>query len=105
MATTYVDIQDRYFIKTDNTNDIRINVIIGDGQTGAYVIFEDKKLKAANKSANLKAANKLVGKRCLVAATIVDMMNAPLVFQLSSPDLHKCISTSSRTTIAKPPSW
>ncbi len=76
MATTYVDIQDRYFIKTDNTNDITINVIIGDGQTGAYVIFEDKKLKAANKSANLKTANKLVGKRCLVAATIVDMMNA-----------------------------
>jgi len=76
MAITYVDIQDRYFIKTDNTNDIRINVIIGDGQTGAYVIFEDKKLKAANKSANLKAANKLVGKRCLVAATIVDMMNS-----------------------------
>ncbi len=75
MAITYVDIQDRYFIKSDNTNDIIINVIIGDGQTGGYLIFEDKKMKAANKSANLKGADKLIGKRCLVSAVIVDMLN------------------------------
>lgn len=30
--------------------------------------------------------------------------DAPLNFQLSSPDFHKCISTSSRLTIQKPSS-
>ena len=75
MAITYVDIEDRYFVQPTDTDDIIVEVIIGDGQTGGYLIFLDKKFKAANKSANLKTANKLVGKKCLVAATIVDMLN------------------------------
>lgn len=75
MAVTYVDIQDRYFINSSNKDDVVINVTIGDGQTGGYVIFQDITLKSANRSANFKAANKLDGVRCLVSATIVDMLN------------------------------
>ncbi len=74
MAITYVDIQDRYFLPPDDTEELQVTVIIGNGQTGGYVIFEDNKLKGANKAVTFKQAGKLVGKRCLVAATIVDTL-------------------------------
>ena len=73
MANT--NIEDRYFILPDDESDVRVNVIIGNGQTGGYLIFLDKKLNSINKSANLKAANKLAGKRCLVSATVVDQLD------------------------------
>ncbi len=75
MAITYVDIEDRYFVQPTDTDDVVVSVIIGDGQTGAYLIFLDKQFKAANKSTNLKTANKLAGKRCLVSSTVVDMLD------------------------------
>jgi hypothetical protein len=75
MAISYVEIEDRYFVQPADTDDVIVSVIIGDGQTGGYLIFLDKKFKAANKSANLKTANRLVGKRCLVSATITDTLN------------------------------
>lgn len=75
MAITYVEIEDRYFIQPTDTSDLVLSVVIGDGQTGGYLIFLDKQFKASNKSANLKAANKLTNKRCLIAATVVDMLS------------------------------
>jgi hypothetical protein len=75
MAITYVDIEDRYFVQPSDTDDIIISVIIGDGQTGGYLIFLDNQFKAANKNANLKTAHKLLDKRCLIVATVVDMLN------------------------------
>ncbi len=72
MAITYVEIEDRYYVQPSDTEPVSVNVIIGDGQTGGYLIFLDKKFITANKAGNLKAANKLAGKRCLVSVTVVD---------------------------------
>lgn len=74
MGMVNVEIEDRYFVQPTDTDNIIVNVIIGDGQTGGYLIFLDRKLAAANKSANLKTANKLAGKKCLISATVVDQL-------------------------------
>jgi hypothetical protein len=75
MAISYVEIEDRYFVQPSDKDNISVNVIIGNGQTGGYLIFLDKKFIAANKSANLKVANKLAGKKCLVSVTIKDLLD------------------------------
>jgi len=75
MAITYVEIEDRYFVNPSDKNAIIVSVIIGNGQTGGYMIFLEKQFKSANKPANLKTAAALAGKRCLISATIVDMLD------------------------------
>jgi|GEM_PF-1074637 len=75
MAITYVEIEDRYFVNPTDNNDIIVNLIIGDGQIGGYMIFLDKKFKSTNKAANLKAANALAGKKCLISAAIIDTLD------------------------------
>jgi len=74
MAVTYVEIEDRYQLLTAD-QPVEIAVTIGDGQTGGYLIFLDRKLKGVNKPAKLGKAAELTGKRILVSATVVDEMN------------------------------
>jgi hypothetical protein len=71
MAITYVEIEDRYKPKTTDQV-IEVSVQIGDGQTGAYLIFLDRKLKGANKTAKIGNAAAVIGKRTIVSVTAVD---------------------------------
>lgn len=71
MAITYVEIEDRYAVKTSK-EPVEISAIIGDAQPGAYLTFLDKKLKSANKPAKLGKKSEITGKRVLVSATVVD---------------------------------
>lgn len=74
MAVTYVEIEDRYKPKTAE-EPIEVSVIIGDGQSGGYLIFLEQKLKASNKAAKLGRARDVVEKRTIVSATVVDEMD------------------------------
>lgn len=74
MAITYVEIEDRYKPKNMNES-ITVSVIIGDGQTGAYLIFLDQHLKGANKSAKIGKATDVLGKRTIISATVVDELD------------------------------
>jgi hypothetical protein len=71
MAIAFLEIEDRY--KLNGTEDtVSVSVTIGDAQTGAYLVFLDRKLKGANKTVSLGKASTLPGKRCIVSTTIVD---------------------------------
>lgn len=74
MAITYVEIEDRYQIQTQNEN-ITVEVTIGDAGVGAYVIFLDKVLKASNTIANLGKASEVIGKRTIISATVPDVLD------------------------------
>lgn len=75
MGMVFVEIEDRYFVQPSDNDNVIINVVIGDGQTGGYLIFLDRKLVSANRSANLKTAHKLAGKKCLISATVADTLD------------------------------
>lgn len=75
MAITYIEIEDRYR-PTSADQPIEVSVRIGDAQTGGYLIFLDKDLKGANKNAKLGTAAQVIGKRTIVAATVVDELNS-----------------------------
>jgi hypothetical protein len=74
MAITYVEIEDRYKPKTTDQN-ISVSVIIGDAGVGAYLIFLDKKLKGANKPANLGKSAAVLRKRTIISATVPDVLD------------------------------
>jgi hypothetical protein len=74
MAITYVDIQDRYFMEQAN-DPINVRVEIGNAGIGGYLIFLDLQGISANQPASLGEAGDLVGKRCLVAATVPDTLD------------------------------
>jgi hypothetical protein len=71
MAIVFLEIEDRYTILTPD-QPVTVEVVIGDAQTGAYLVFLDKKLKGANKTVTLGKSITLPGKRCIVSTTIVD---------------------------------
>lgn len=71
MAVTYVDLNDRY-IPTSDTDDILVDVLIGDGQEGAYVIFSGGTLISTNEEANLGTAADIDGRDTIISVTIVD---------------------------------
>ncbi|HEY8936482.1 MAG TPA: hypothetical protein VIM65_14730 [Cyclobacteriaceae bacterium] len=74
MAITYVEIEDRYQTQTQSEN-VTVEVTIGDAGVGAYIIFLDKVLKAANTTANLGKASEVIGKRTIISATIPDTLD------------------------------
>jgi hypothetical protein len=74
MAIIYVEVEDKYKPKTVD-KDIEVAVTVGDAQTGAYMIFLEKKLKGANKSAKMGKAADVIGKRTIVSATVVDKLD------------------------------
>lgn len=73
MAVKHVDLDDCYTPKT-TTEDIVVDVTVGDAQSGAYVIFLGTKLIKANKPANLGKSAKVKGKTTTISATIVDVL-------------------------------
>jgi hypothetical protein len=73
MAVTFVEIEDRYQPKT-KTLPLEAQVVIGDGQHGAYLIFLDQELKGNNASAVLGNATAVKDKRTIVSATVVDTL-------------------------------
>jgi hypothetical protein len=74
MALTYVEIEDRYKCITQ-TQPLITEVIIGDAQNGAYLIFLDQELKGINKTANLGNASNVKNKRTIISATVVDTLD------------------------------
>ena len=48
---------------------------IGDGQTGSYIIFLDKKIISVNTDADMGNAAAVLNKRGLVSATVVDELD------------------------------
>jgi len=73
MATTYVEIDDKYIPKTSDQL-ISISAEIGDGQAGAYLVFLDKKLKGNNVTADIGKKNEVLGKRSIISATVIDTL-------------------------------
>ena len=73
MSIINVDLDAEYVPKTED-QDIKVSVEIGDGQCGAYVIFLDKELKGTNAEANIGNKANVVGKRTIVATTIIDTL-------------------------------
>jgi hypothetical protein len=73
MSIIYVDLDADYTPKTED-QDINIDVQIGDGQSGAYVIFLGQELKGTNKAANLGIKSNVTGKITTVAVTIIDKL-------------------------------
>lgn len=73
MATSYVEIEDKYKPKTANEQ-ISISVEVGDAQNGAYVIFLGTKLKGSNTTASMGTQSDVLGKNSIISATVVDVM-------------------------------
>ena len=73
MSIINVDLDGVYIPKTED-QDIRVAVQIGDGQTGAYVIFLGRELKGTNTEAILGTKANVAGKTTIVVATIIDTL-------------------------------
>lgn len=73
MSTTYLEIEDKYTPSNDN-NDIIVSVNIGDGQSGAYLVFLNQTLKGANAEANIGKRNDVIDKRTIISATVTDVL-------------------------------
>ena len=73
MAIINVDIDAAYTPKTED-QDIKVSVMVGDGQKGAYVIFLGKELKGTNTEAILGTKADVVGKTTIVVTTIIDTL-------------------------------
>lgn len=73
MAVKFVDLNDTYRIKT-TTKNIIVDVLIGDGQVGAYSIFLGKKFINANAAADLGKKTDVKEKPTLVSVTIADVL-------------------------------
>ncbi|MCW3093368.1 MAG: hypothetical protein JWP81_4437 [Ferruginibacter sp.] len=71
MAVKHVDLDDVYLPKTNN-NDIIVDVTIGEGQNGAYVIFFETDFISANGPANIGKRANVVGKKTTISVVIVD---------------------------------
>ena len=74
MAHTNVEIEDQYVCKTDS-DPVKVTVIIGDGNPGGFLVFLDRKLKSANKTASMGKAQGIKGKKTIVSATVTDEMD------------------------------
>ena len=73
MATIFIELDSEYIPKTEDQN-IHVRVILGNGQSGGYVIFLDQELKASNKIANLGNKSDVSGKTTTIVATIMDKL-------------------------------
>lgn len=73
MATIFQDNEDKYSIQTAD-QPILIEVTIGNGQTGAYVIFLGKELKGTNTTANLGTKSTVAGRTGIISTTITDTL-------------------------------
>lgn len=73
MATSYIEIEGKYKPQTSD-QEIFISVEIGDAQTGAYLIFLGTKLKGNNSTANMGKQSDVLGKKSIISATVVDVM-------------------------------
>jgi len=73
MAVKFIDLNDSYKIKTA-TEDIIVDVQIGDGQVGAYSIFLGQKFISANTPANLDKKANVKGKSTIVSVTVADVL-------------------------------
>jgi hypothetical protein len=73
MAISNVEIEDRYKPKTD-TEDIVVTVTIGNGGVGGFLVFLDKKLKAANRPSRIGKRAAVLDKWTIVSATVPDVL-------------------------------
>ncbi len=71
MANTYVDIEDKYDLKTATEN-VTVSALIGNAQPGAYSIFLDSELKSQNSPALLGSANLIKGKTIIISCIVQD---------------------------------
>lgn len=75
MAIKHIDLEERYIPKT-NTEDIIIEVIIGDGgdAVGSYAVFVGKEFIDANATANIGKKANLENKRTTISCAIPDVL-------------------------------
>ena len=73
MAVKFVDLDDSYVPQT-STENIIVDVEIGDGQVGAYSIFLGKKHIKSNSQANLGKKADVSGKKILISVTVIDTL-------------------------------
>ena len=73
MAVSYLELEDNYNVKTDD-KPISIEVEVGNGQSGAYVIFLGKKLKGTNSPAPLGQKADVKGQKATIATTVADTL-------------------------------
>jgi hypothetical protein len=71
MASIFVDLDETYNIQ-DPTSTVSIQVTIGDGQDGAYVIFLNSSFKGTNQKTKLGTGAAIKGLKTLVSVTITD---------------------------------
>jgi len=75
MAVKHVDLDDVYDIKT-STNDVFVDVTIGDGQVGSYSVFLGRDLIKSNAPANIGKRSDIDGKNTIVTVAIVDTLKS-----------------------------
>jgi hypothetical protein len=73
MAVKHVDFDDTYKIRT-TTQNIVVDVVIGDGQVGSYSVFLGRKLVKSNAPADLGKKSEVLGKRTIISVTVVDTL-------------------------------
>ena len=73
MSVIYIDLDVSYKPLTEN-EDIKIKVIIGDGQSGGYMVFLGQQFIAANKTANIGNKAVVAGNISTIVVTIMDKL-------------------------------
>ncbi|MEQ8712330.1 MAG: hypothetical protein RIC80_04900 [Cyclobacteriaceae bacterium] len=72
MKTTYLDIEDRYELQTDN-EEITADVIIGNAQAGSYTFFLDKESKGQDQETLIGKSGEIRGSKLIVSALVQDV--------------------------------
>jgi hypothetical protein len=73
MATKLVELSETYLPKT-STDNIIVDVKIGDGQDGSYAIFLGTEFIESDAPANIGKKKDVIGKKTTVSVTIVDQL-------------------------------
>jgi hypothetical protein len=71
MAIKIVELNDIYQTK-GSTNDIKVDVTIGDGQEGSFSVFFDSKYVTPNPMANIGKRADVIGKETSIVVVIAD---------------------------------
>ncbi len=71
MANSYIDIEEKYDLKSQNDM-ITVSVTIGNAQSGAYSIFLGPELISQNKPADLGSAEFVKAKKMILSCVVQD---------------------------------
>lgn len=74
MAISYYKIEDNFNID-ENNKDVKLEVLIGDGHDGAFIISADDKICTVNKPAQFSNLEDLKNKWINVVVSVLDTMN------------------------------